>query len=252
MYDLTKFGLSEMIESGRELRKLGSAARSMEEAAQEMTSFFHDRFVDDAGTPNLVLARCFKTHPFGNLSPELKQAARASAGGVAIPSSALCLTLLGTRGHRPEWNDRHRSAGHQAIPLISHEAIARAPMIARLFQQMGVASEYLVHEKSAEQSAFPPRRQEELMLDIEGRHFNVFYVPEAQGSAFIPAQQEFVERFGVRSAIGFGGVLPQRELFAFVLFTRVAVNRETAELFRTLALAAKLVLLPFAGRQIFV
>jgi|GEM_PF-5222791 len=35
------------------------------------------------------------------------------------------------------------------------------------------------------------------------------------------------------------------------MFSKVHISRETAELFKTLALNVKLVLLPFSGRRVF-
>jgi len=51
--------------------------------------------------------------------------------------------------------------------------------------------------------------------------------------------------FGIRSVIGFGGMLPSGNLFAVILFTKVPIPRETADLFRPLALSVKLAILPF-------
>ncbi len=236
MYDLQSFGLSEMIESGRELRRLGQNARTMEAAAAEIVDHFHDRFLDLQGLPNFVLVRGFKTHPFGKLPSDLVAAATTQAG--SLPATTPCLCLLASRGAEPHWNGRAGSEGHRAIPL-SGAAVANAPMIARLFHQMGVAV-------NADLSG-----GDLLMVDEDGQTFNVFHVEHALGSEYVPAQESFIRPYNVRSVVGFGGALPSNELFAFVLFSRVLISAETAELFRTLSLGAKLVLLPFAGGEIF-
>jgi hypothetical protein len=67
----------------------------------------------------------------------------------------------------------------------------------------------------------------------------VFHVENAVGSPYIPAQQEFVEKFGIRSVLGFGGVIGTGELFAVILFSTVHVSTNAAERFRTLALDVK-------------
>ena len=72
-------------------------------------------------------------------------------------------------------------------------------------------------------------------------------MPEAKGSPFVPAQEEFVIPFGIESVLGFGGVLPSKELFTVILFSKQKISRETAELFKSLALSLKLALLPFDG-----
>ena len=81
--------------------------------------------------------------------------------------------------------------------------------------------------------------------------FNVFHVPRARGSPFVPAQTDFVMRYGIESVLGFGGMLPKGDLFCVILFSKVLIPRETAELFKTLALSVKISLLPFADEPLF-
>jgi hypothetical protein len=50
---------------------------------------------------------------------------------------------------------------------------------------------------------------------------------------------------------GFGGALPSGEAFAVVAFSRVEIPPNVAELFRYLALNAKLALLPFSAVSYF-
>ena len=70
--------------------------------------------------------------------------------------------------------------------------MSRSPMIAQLIRQLGV-----------EISAF--LSDGELVIDTTQHTFNVFYVGDAVGSPVIPAQQEFVVPYGVRSVLGFAG-----------------------------------------------
>src|SRR5262249_11030000 len=90
-----------------------------------------------------------------------------------------------------------------------------------------------------------------LLVDWEQRTFNVFHVAEAVGSPHIPAQAEFVIPHGVRSVLGFGGMLPSRDLFAVILFSRTPIPRGTAALFRPLALCVQLPLMPFVNGPVF-
>jgi len=110
------------------------------------------------------------------------------------------------------------------------------PMIAQLVSQLGFDVNALLDSGS------------KVVLDLEHSDFNVFHVAEAAGSPHVPAQEEFVLRYGVRSVLGFGGLLPPRDLFAVILFSKASIPRETAELFKTLALSAKLALVPFWER----
>jgi hypothetical protein len=87
-----------------------------------------------------------------------------------------------------------------------------------------------------------------LIVDQDQRSFNVFHVEEARGSPYIPAQERFVVPYGIASVLGFGGALPSADLFSLILFSRAQITRATAELFKPLALAIKLALLPFETR----
>ncbi|MFM8550852.1 MAG: ATP-binding protein, partial [Nitrospiraceae bacterium] len=75
--------------------------------------------------------------------------------------------------------------------------------------------------------------------------------PEAVGSPYLPGQGQIVVPYGVCSVLGFGGLLPTGSLFTVILFSKVPIPRETAELFKTLALSVKIALLPFDGTADF-
>ena len=86
---------------------------------------------------------------------------------------------------------------------------------------------------------------------MEQKTYNTFYVPDAVGSPYIPAQEDFVIRHGIQSVLGFGGILMSGALFAIVLFSKTRIPRETAENFKTLAPNVKQAVLPFVGGTIF-
>jgi hypothetical protein len=90
----------------------------------------------------------------------------------------------------------------------------------------------------------------EVVRDLAGKTYGVFHVAEAKGSTYIPAQ-DFVVRHGIRSVVGFGGVLPTGDLFAVILFARVPVSAGSADRFRTLALDVKGCLVRYSESQIF-
>ncbi|MBI2434928.1 MAG: hypothetical protein HYV26_18900, partial [Candidatus Hydrogenedentes bacterium] len=216
--------------------KLGAGCTSMEEAANRIVDHLHQNFRSrDTGESDCVLARFYLTLPWSTLGPDLRQFASGLFDGAPIDAATKCFVLLASRGDEPAWNARQTSVGHQAIPLLSVEAVERLPMIARLFQQLGLEISLILGPSPA------------LMVDLEQRTFNVFHVPEALGSPYIPAQDSFIVPYQVRSALGFGGVLPNGELFSLILFTRVPVARETADMFKTAALSVKMAVLPFAS-----
>jgi len=229
-----------MTQVGANLRKLGEGAGSMEEVANRIVQYLYNQFISQTTKQKAcVLVRLFKTHPFGELEEPLLGFATNMLRGTTASREMKCLTLLATAGEKPEWNSRLTSEGHKAIPLPSERAVQNAPMISQLLSQLGLSF-------SALQNPDPT-----LMLELEQSAFNVFHVPEAQGSAYVPAQKEFVIPYGVKSVVGFGGLLPTGDLFAVILFSKVHVSRESAELFKTLALSAKLAMVPLAGRRVF-
>jgi hypothetical protein len=240
MYDLSHFTLSDMTRCGVELRKLGAGASSMEEVAGRVVRLLHAQLSMSASDARACpLVRTFVTLPFASLEPGQQQFARRLLPDIDAHPQMKCLTLLATAGDEPQWNARQRSAGHQALPLPSEESIARSPMIAQLIRQLGVQVGALLDPGSR------------LVLDESQHTFNVFHVPDALGSPYIPAQAEFVEPYEIRSVLGFGGLLPPGELFATILFARTSVPREVAERFRTMALNVKVALLPFSGVKVF-
>ena len=144
-----------------------------------------------------------------------------------------CLTLLATVGENPEWNSRRTSKGHKAIPLPSEQTVHQIPMIRNLIAQLGLSIGMVI------------KPDPKLLLDTEQKTYNVFYVPDALGSPDIPAQQEFVVPCGIKSVLGFGGVFPSGDIFAIIMFVRVPITEEVADLFKTLALNIKIAVLPF-------
>jgi hypothetical protein len=242
VHDLSNFTLADMARCGAALRKAGDGARSFEEAAGRVVRHLHDQLRAADGGRACVLVRFFKTHGFGDLPEPLRAAASRLLAEPPRPEMK-CLTLMGTAGDMPAWNSRHTSAGHQAVPLAGPEALARLPMVAQLIHQFGLDAELLLPPPAGWQRPSPARA----LVDGERKTYNVFYVAEAAASPFVPAQLEFVEPFGVRSVLAFGGLLPAGDLFAVVLFSRVPVARETAEMFKPLALNVKLAVLPFQG-----
>jgi len=90
-----------------------------------------------------------------------------------------------------------------------------------------------------------------LLADMEQKSYNAFHVAEAVGSPYIPAQKDFVVPYGIRSVLGFGGMLATGDLFALIIFAKVRIPREAADLAKSLALNVKEAVQPFAAGRIF-
>lgn len=241
--DLSNFGLGEMLRCSLEVRRAARSEATMEATARRLARFFYEELRAGDNGRACVLVRIYKTHPLGALPDELQRFARRALRSADLPIEATdgmkCLTLLATVGDEPSWNERRESRGHQAIPLPSPQLVQRAPMIAQLVHEFGLALSDLL------------RPSPDIVRKLEGKTYGVFHVAEALGSPFIPAQAQFVERHGVRSVVGFGGSLVGGELFAVILFTRTLITADAADRFRTIALDVKGCLVPFDESQVF-
>ncbi len=195
---------------------------TMEHAASSVVRTLRELFVDDDRS-DIVLARIFQTANTAGLPDEIRAQLTPAPDGT-IPER--CMLLLGTEGDLPEWCDRRRSQGHQAIGLTSPEALAAMPMVSALVENLNVDVDLFLRGDASHTAA----------------ELEVFFVPEAAGSSSVPAQ-DFVEEHGVASVLGFGDILPDGELFAVILFTRSRVSEDVAPSFRQVAVAAKLALL---------
>ena len=223
--DLENFTVGGMLRAGVGVRRVVRGAESLEEAADRMVRFFYDRCVSpENGERTTVLVRFYKTHPYGDLPLDLQLFAERDSGGVKPSAGLRCLTLLATAGDEPAWMSRHSSRGHQAIPLPSADIVRRAPMIAKLIEDLGFDIDAVVRG--------------DVMPDRPGdsKTYEVFHVEDALGSPSIPAQQDFVVPYGVRSVLGFGGLLRSGELYAIILFARATITKGSASRFRSIAL----------------
>ncbi len=211
MYDLTRLTLQDITDIGIELRRLGKDADSLESVAERCVQYFNENLRNSTTTePECALIRFFKTHAYGDLPPTLQTQARAVLSQSSpLPAEVKCLTLLSTMGVQAEWCDRATSQGHQAIPLTSEKTVSQIPMIAQMIKSFGLDVSHVLDPKP------------DLLMDLEQKTCNVFYIPTAAGSEFIPAQAEFVQPFGVQSVLGFGGMLPSGNLFTVILFSKV-------------------------------
>ncbi|MDD3117756.1 MAG: hypothetical protein PHQ27_01130 [Victivallales bacterium] len=234
MYDFNILKMSDIIRMGSDIRVLGKDCRSMEEAAQRLVNYLFDNFVDpQSGLNTCPLIRFFKTHDHTTLPPELQRFAARLLTDKSPTANYKCLTLLATTGIEEKWRRRQNSQAHQAIPLPSKEVVNRIPMMRNLIKQMGMDIETVI------------RPDPNLLLDLARTTFNIFYVQQALASPYIPAQQEFVKPYGIKSVLGYGGILPSGNIFTVIMFTRKALDRKTAQLFSTVALNVKMLMLPF-------
>ena len=91
----------------------------------------------------------------------------------------------------------------------------------------------------------------EIVKELAGKRHGIFHVEKALGSPYIPAQEDFVIRYGIKSVLGFGGMLFTGDLFAVILFSTVHVPATAADRFRTIALDVKAAFSRFNDETVF-
>lgn len=240
MHDLTRFTQSEATECGNALRALGSAASSMETAANNIVQHPYNNVINsETNEKACALIRFYKTHPYGQLASGLQEFASGIMGGAPESQDMKCLTMMATAGEHADWNSRSTSSGHRAIPLASADFVGGIPMIAQLVSQFGI-------EMGSVISPDP-----NVIGDLARQTFNTFHIADAVDSPCIPAQDDFVKPYGVKSVLGFGGVLSSGELFVVIMFSKVSIPASTASSFRDLSANVKEAVEPFVGGAVF-
>lgn len=238
-YDLSRFDLGDMLKSSLRLREAAADAPTLEASAQRVCRFFYDELRGPDKQRACALVRCYKTHPFGLLEPELQQFARGLMENETPRPTMKCLTLMATVGQTAAWNSRFLSQSHRCVPLPSPEIVEKAPMISQLIKELGLELTSVLQPSP------------DVVKELAGKRHGVFHVEDAAGSPYIPAQQEFVERYGIRSVLGFGGVIGTGDLFAVILFSTVHVSPSAADRFRSLALDVKSSFNKFSQNNVF-
>ena len=183
VYDFADLKMSDIIKCGIDIRSLGRYAKSMENAANEVVNYFFENFVDKhTGERSCVLVRMFKTHNVDELPSDLQKFAENMLHKKTKSKSYKCLTLLGTTGVEDSWRDRKNSEERQAIPLPSKEVLNQIPMMRNLVKQMGLDVETVINPDP------------ELLTDLSQNTYNVFHVPDAVNSPYVPVQDDFIKK----------------------------------------------------------
>lgn len=238
MFDITQFSLKDMTQCGAALRDLGVDAHSMEETANRIVRYLYDSLIDKNGERVCVLTRFFITMPYSDLDEDNQRHAQKLLGDVPVDAQLRCQTLLATVGIEPAWNDRRKSNYYKTLPLTP-EILDANPMYVQFAETFGVVLDRSITPDPA------------LIAELEQHSYNVFHVPDAHDSEYIPDQKHFVIPYGIRSVLGFFGMLPSSQVFSVVIFTRTLVPRDIVMPFKTLAFNVKLAILPFDEVAVF-
>jgi hypothetical protein len=205
---------------------------TLEAAAQVFVSRIFEEFTESTALIRLYAALPYASLPPGNQSFVAQLADRAA--GMSPKPQTPVLSLVGTRGARPEWNDRRKSQGHVGIPLVNRAFVAEIPMVARLMHDLGLGLDWLATADNA------------LDTHMQGRLAGLFFVDDARTAVdeadrkIVPAQ-DFVESAGVHTVFGMGGgfITSSGVFVALIVFTRERLSKEQARIFMPLINALK-------------
>lgn len=209
--------------------RLLKESTSLQEAAQILADACFEDFKE-----SLVLARVFATFPYAKLPDFNQQFVRKLAAEMRhedkLTDNTPVLSLIGTRGVEPEWNDWRKSQGHLGVPLLSKEIVQGIPMMAQLLKDLGLGLDWLSLNEG--NGVGEIRR---------GHAGGVFLVPDAKTSTdsqnrkIIP-NQDFVEKYGVKTVFGNGARfgVQSNEFIVSIFFTRQSLDKNTAHRFNSL------------------
>jgi hypothetical protein len=194
---------------------------SFQQASQKFIDILYEELIASA-----VLFRVFATVELDKLPAKEKDfaldLARVREVLSELQPKTPVVTLLGSRGKRPQWNHRLRSERHLAIPLTSASFIKTIPMVSRLMGDMGTGLEWV------------QKQERNMILTSMGRMARVLYVEDAletrtgDGFDVIP-DRSFVTENGVRTVLGLGGAYLNGTIVAVVLFTSERVPQDRVE-----------------------
>ena len=131
--EATAVGFEEL---QKELQGVMAGCNCVQEAAQRFVDILYRRF-----SGSLVLLRLFMTLPYAELPQEdqsfVDRKGLDTNTSHLIHAATPIFTLFGSRGARPEWNDRRSSAHFRCIPLASTAFVASLSMLSRQFGSVG-------------------------------------------------------------------------------------------------------------------
>jgi len=194
---------------------------SFQPASQKFIDILYEDLIASA-----VLFRVFATVELEKLPAKEKDfvldLARVRGFLSELQPETLVVTLLGSRGKRPQWNHRLRSERHLAIPLTSASFIKTIPMVSRLMGDMGTGLDWV------------QKQERNMIVTSMGRMARVLYVEDAletrtgDGFDVIP-DRSFVTENRVRTVLGLGGAYLNGTIVAVVLFTSELVPQDRVE-----------------------
>lgn len=227
MKKLSEANPSDFARLSNSTKKL-SEFNSVDEIAQAFVDNIFECFQE-----SLVLLRLFSSLPYSVLPPQDQQLVdkKAIDSGTShlYWDTTPILTLLGTRGQKPEWNQRTTSQGFRCIPLVSSGYVASLSMLSMQFKTMNFDLALLDTWYTA------------IVANAHADEYTgMLYVNHAGmdkdelGRMVVP-RQEFVTENNVKTALGFGsGYSDHPTIITLFAFANESLNKTAMEPFSAL------------------
>ncbi|MEL6408320.1 MAG: hypothetical protein AAFR81_28395 [Chloroflexota bacterium] len=199
---------------------------TFEACAQTVCKRIYNSVKDENGESAFALVRIFRSSTHQELPPEQNE----------TNTNGRWLSLMGTYGDEPAWCDRLQSQGHRVLPAGAFET----PMLSAAFRQIDLDIDAYVKGIDLKPD----------FIKETDEHYKYFHVIDAVGSPYIVVQDEFVRRYGIRSAVGFGLVLMSGAFYMCLAFSKITITKEMAEAYVRLSPYVSTVLASYEKRGV--
>jgi hypothetical protein len=215
--EVTASDLADLLDKVRQLGNFETA----EEAAQAFVGTLYRYF-----QRSTVLIRLFTIVPYSQLAEADRQFVNRKGAEIEtaslITETTPVFTLLGTRGRKPDWNDRRSSQHFRCIPLASTAFVSSLSMLSRQFRSVGLDPD-LIDNWEVAVSACGRADQYSGMLYIRDAGED----RDEQGRMIVP-KQDFVAANNVRTVLGFGrGYADHPTLVTLFVFTDEFIEKSS-------------------------
>lgn len=200
----------------------------VQESAQKFMDGLYERFSE-----SLVLLRIFLTVRYDELPEEdrhfVDERGRQINSSHLINDATPIFTQFGTRGSRPEWNNRRDSSFFRCIPLVSTAFVSSLSMLSRQFESVGF-----------DLGLIDAWEEKVISAGRADQYRGLLYIKDAgidrdsKGRMVVP-KQEFVAANNVKTTLGFGsGYTGHPTLVTVFAFTNETIDISTLEPFKNL------------------
>ena len=202
-------------------------AKSLEEMAQYCVHEVFGEFQDDDGTPAFALLRIFRVGQSDELPSDLSTKVDDSNNN--------WLTLMATVGLEAEWCDRRTSKNHQ-IRSIDEPL---TPLMQAVFDQIGMQ----INGSGIGISMFSPQQHSE--------HRGFFYEADAANSPYFESEDNFINRYGIKSVVAVGSPFQSGAAGIMVGFSQVHIPLDQACYFANMGVYIFTLLSQHDGKRIW-